>query len=57
MAGKRKPRRLLKPTLPKPRDPFWRVRRALVEKRKESAKAYKRAASRRAERKAREEHD
>lgn len=39
---------------PKPRDPFWRVRRALRAKREDSARAYRRAESRRTERKARE---
>lgn len=41
----------------RPRDPFWRWRRALGQKRKESAKAYRRAERRKAEKKAREEHE
>ena len=39
-----------KSKLPKPRDPTWRARRALGQTRMASAKAYSRAASRRAER-------
>ncbi len=39
--------------LPKPRDPSWRLRHALGQKRQESAKAYRRDESRRAEREAR----
>ena len=48
-----------KRVLPKPRDPTWRMRRALGQKRKESAKVYRRHASRRTERAAgaEEEHD
>ena len=48
-----------KRALPKPRDPTWRMRRALGQKRKESAKVYRRQAARRTERAARtgEEHD
>ena len=38
-----------RPKPPKPRDPTWRARRALGQKRVESAKAYRRAQSRRAE--------
>ena len=41
--------------LPKPRDPFWRVRRAFGEKREKSRKAYDRAKTKRAERAAKEE--
>jgi len=41
--------------LPKPRDPFWRVRRALGEKREKSRKAYDRAKTKRVERDAEEE--
>jgi hypothetical protein len=41
--------------LPKPRDPFWRVRRAFGEKREKSRKAYDRAKTKRAEREAKEE--
>ena len=40
----------------RPRDPFWRLRRALGTKRKESAKRYRRAQRRRAEREGREAH-
>ena len=43
--------------LPKPRDPSWRLRHALGQKRKESAKAYRRDDSRRAEREARREDE
>jgi len=45
-------RRVKKPKrkLPKPRDPFWRLRRMLGEKRAKSRKAYDRAKSKRAER-------
>jgi hypothetical protein len=35
-----------------PRDPFWRLRRLLGARRKESAKAYRRADTRKAERQA-----
>lgn len=42
-----------KPTkAPRPRNPYWRLRRSLKERRKESAKAYRRAAERRAAREA-----
>ena len=46
MSGKKKQKR----TPAKPRDPFWRVRRMLVEKRKRSAKLYRRVDTRKAER-------
>jgi hypothetical protein len=39
-----------KPKVVRPRDPAWRTRRALGAKRIESGKAYRRAATRRAER-------
>jgi hypothetical protein len=48
MAQKRK-----KPTVPKPRDPSWRTRRALGHKRIEDARAYRRRDTRSAERAAR----
>jgi len=38
--------------LPKPRDPFWRLRRALGATRAKSRKAYDRAKTKRAEREA-----
>ena len=50
MASRRIKKRKRK--LPKPRDPFWRLRRALGEKRAKSRKAYDRAKTRRAEREA-----
>jgi hypothetical protein len=34
----------------KPRDPYWRLRRVFGEKKRPSAKAYRRAETRRAER-------
>jgi len=52
MASRRIKKR--KRTLPKPRDPFWRVRRAFGEKREKSRKAYDRAKTKRAERDASE---
>jgi len=36
----------------KPRDPFWRLRRVFGEKKRPSGKAYRRAETRRVERKA-----
>ena len=41
--------------LPKPRDPFWKVRRAFGEKKVKSRKAYDRAKTKRAEREAKDE--
>ncbi len=46
-----------KPRPSKPRDPFWRLRRMFTERRKASAKAYRRAATRKAEREAKREPD
>jgi len=43
---KRRPKQLT------PRDPFWRLRRLLGARRKDSAKAYRRADARKAEREA-----
>jgi hypothetical protein len=40
---------------PRPRDPFWRLRRLFGAKRKESAKAYRRRDRRKAEREAERE--
>ena len=40
----------------KPRDPFWRLRRAFGEKKRPSAKAYRRAETRRAARGAEREN-
>jgi len=50
MATRRDKKRKRK--LPKPRDPFWRLRRMLGEKRAKSRKVYDRAKSKRAERNA-----
>ena len=40
-----------------PRDPFWRLRRLLGARRKDSAKAYRRADARKAERQAAHDGD
>jgi len=50
MARRRKKKR--KSSLPRVRNPFWRLRRVLGEKRTKSRKAYDRARTRRAEREA-----
>ena len=55
MAKKRKKRKAKR--MPRPRDPFWRARRVLGERKVASAKAYRRGQSRRAVRDAQEEND
>lgn len=55
MSGKKKKRRKRK--MPKVRDPFWRLRRLFGQRKKDSAKGYKRTESRKAEQDARSSPD
>ena len=57
MAEGRKSKRKGRSRQPPPRDPFWRLRRLFGEKRKGSAKIYRRADAKKTERQARGDAD
>lgn len=52
MSAKRKKKKAMRRAPPRPRDPFWRLRRILGVKRAGNPKAYDRSDARQAERKA-----